>query len=596
MPKLINNTGRPITVVFNGQKTIIPMKAIIDGPVQLTMYGLSVISAPINSVQASIGPQSNSFFEVNKKEVNKAIDFIKKYDDTQKSSIGVCILSKDSYDLIKECIDSIEEKVQYDKTKIYIFDTGTTDQKVLDFYDQKTKSCKFPFKVINVGKFQFSTNYNDGIKQVDTEYVIIQNNDTVAVNDYISRLVKLSLPDKIGICGPRMFHKDNTIQHDGQIIYDHIKKGFTQLGHVHHRDTNKPGGRHLTDGITGAGLVIKKSYFFELGGFDTKFRDLYQDVDFNVKSRMAGKMTICDRDSVIYHYDNTSRKDLWNDPDKLKAMKDDAGYINEKIGTTLKYTERKKHKFSIVTLVNNKDVYTDFLNDLMRQNCRFNFEVIALPNFSNEYQSCSEALNIGLDISESDYVIMCHQDLRVNPSWLSNIADRIKDLKVSNVNFGVLGIAGSSLINNVDTDALYLDYIFAETVKYYGNYKEIQTLDELCLIVQKDNDIRFDEKNFDHYHVYGADLCLQYLEKGFKNFSINAPCKHISVDGLGNLLKQDLLDKFIEANKRLYFKWKTKFKTYRTMTSIFDKNSIKFYSYSVLKEKGLDIEETIFLK
>ena len=69
----------------------------------------------------------------------------------------------------------------------------------------------------------------------------------------------------------------------------------------------------------------------------------------------------------------------------------------------------------------------------------------------------------------------------------------------------------------------------------YGPRQDVQCLDELCLVVKTSNIIRFDEVTFNHYHLYGADFCMQYLKNGFRNFAINATCDHLS-DGITNLL------------------------------------------------------------
>ena len=43
-------------------------------------------------------------------------------------SVGVVILTKDNFDVIKRCLDSFEDKNSYDNVKFYIGDTGSTEE------------------------------------------------------------------------------------------------------------------------------------------------------------------------------------------------------------------------------------------------------------------------------------------------------------------------------------------------------------------------------------------------------------------------------------------------------------------------------------
>jgi GT2 family glycosyltransferase len=506
-------------------------------------------------------------------------------------------LSKDSYNLITDCIKSIEQHVKYPNTKIYIFDTGTSDRLVLEYYKQILNKCKFPIEIINVGSYNFSKNYNFGLKLVNTDYYLIQNNDTVALNDYVSKLMKICILDKIGACGPRMLYKNGNIQHDGQILYDHGKKAFTSPTHVNLGRTpvGIKTGKTAVDGITCAGMLIKSSRFWEVGGLPEIYHDIFQDVELNIKIRMGGYSIYCDRDAVIHHYDNTSRNLEYENTEKLKLKHFDYDLLYRRHNRELKYIEREKYKFSIVTLVNNEDQYNEFLNNIKEQDCNFNFEIIALPNFNNEYKSCAEALNIGIDLSESEYVMMCHQDIRFDKNWFSNIICSIKDLVLNNIKFGVLGMAGSWYHNNNEGGVIFLNNN-TESKNDTRKYVDVQCLDELCLIIKNDSYIRFDETLFNHYHFYGADLCLNYISNGYRNLAINVPCTHLS-DGFGNLTNISNLEKYIQCSYNLMNKWSKQFKQFRNQTAKFNSSEsiIYYYVAEELNKRGISMKNSIFV-
>lgn len=602
--KLINEKKKSITVIYQGKKTVVNPGQVIDGPIQLSIYGLTPVKNNVytgmNTVVPSFEKKAASYKEDNDKEVDNAIKYIKNYSKSKIPSVAICILTKDSFNLISECISSLELHVNYPNTELYIFDTGTTDQSTLDYYQKKILDCKFPLTIMSVGEFHFSKNYNAGLKKVKADYFLIQNNDTVAINDYVSRLMKLAIVDKIGACGPRMLYKDGRIQHDGQVIYDHQAKGFGGPTHVN-LGANPHGitaGRQPADGITCAGMLVRSSVFWDAGGLNERYHDIFQDVELNVKIRMNGHAIVCDRDSLIYHYDNTSRNHFWaNNVAKLKLKHLDYSYLFGKHNNELKYVERFKKRFSIVTLVNNEEMYIDFLNDLKKQECDFDFEIIALPNFNNEYSSCAEALNVGLDIAEGEYVFLTHQDLRAPSNWFDKIYEQIRNLLSEDIKFGVLGMAGSWVNNFGEGGVIYLtgnEHTYDRTP--FKEKAEVQCLDELCLIVKRNSDFRFDEKVCDGYHCYGTDLCLNYISHGYRNFAINVPCTHLS-DGFKNISQIDNLNKFTACTFNVFKKWRGIVPIFRNTTARFSavENSVKFYVAPELNKRGIPLKSTVIL-
>jgi GT2 family glycosyltransferase len=603
--KLINEKKKALTIIYQGKRVVVYPGQIIEGPVQLTIYGLTPLqtnmAGEVSAVIPSVEQKVNSYKTVNDIEVDKAIKYIQSYNKERCPSVAICILTKDSYALISDCIESIERHVEYPNTEIYIFDTGTTDPQTLEYYTKKIASCRFPLTIASVGEFHFSRNYNAGLKKVTSEYYLIQNNDTVALNDYVSKLMRVAILDKVGACGPRMLYKDGRIQHDGQVIYNHQDKGFGSPTHVNlgRNPHGVPTGRLPADGITCAGMLVRSSVYWEAGGLNERYHDIFQDVELNIKIRMNGHAIICDRDALIHHYDNTSRNHFWaQNVEKLKLKHLDYSLLFGKFNNDLKYAERFKKRFSIVTLVNNEQLYLDFLNDLKKQECNFDFEIIALPNFNNEYTSCAEALNIGLDVAEGEYIFMAHQDLRAPENWLENVMDHIKNLIASDVKFGVLGMAGSWVNNASEGGVIYLtgnEDAYKGTP--YETKAEVQCLDELCLIVRRNNDFRFDVNTCNGYHCYGTDLCLNYLTKGYRNFAINAPCTHLS-DGFKNISNVENLHKFTECTFNVFKKWRGIVPAFRNTTARFStvENSVKFYVATELNKRGVPLKPVVILQ
>jgi hypothetical protein len=125
--------------------------------------------------------------------------------------------------------------------------------------------------------------------------------------------------------------------------------------------------------------------------------------------------------------------------------------------------------------------------------------------------------------ANTDILCFVHQDVFLPPSFESDLEKSLESLQ--NVNWGVLGPAGRN-------EAGFFGHIVDRGMPWgssVGLPTQVQTLDELMLIIRKDT-FQFDEK-MPNYHLFGSDLCLQSSTSGKKNFAIDTLCYHNSNHG-----------------------------------------------------------------
>lgn len=243
------------------------------------------------------------------------------------------------------------------------------------------------------------------------------------------------------------------------------------------------------------------------------------------------------------------------------------------------YRKKVTVKVTIATLTHKLDQYTTFLDDLGKQKTDRTFEVIVLPNYNNEYKSCSEALNVAKMMASGENIILCHQDLRLPSGWVQNIMRHIDALDNKKVKWGVLGMAGAAKTSGAPNpqsqyNVIYLSDTVAQGMsiatvfrKAFGTRKEVQCVDELCLIMKRELPVWFDEVVCDHYHWYGADICLAAQHKGYKNFAIDAECVHLS-NGQENL-SSGHAQMYVDHAVKLFKKWAPEFPYWQTTTGVF---------------------------
>ncbi len=175
------------------------------------------------------------------------------------------------------------------------------------------------------------------------------------------------------------------------------------------------------------------------------------------------------------------------------------------------------------------------------------------------YDSASNAYNAGLAQSLHDLVICCHQDVFFPLKWISDLKRAIDQLEEADPNWGVIGCYG------VTAKGHHVGHLYSHGWGYLGKPFdmpiEVQTLDEVILIIKKSTGLRFDE-GLPHFHLYGTDLCLQAQQMGLKCYAVSAFCVH-NTDQILELPQQ-----FFDCYYYLKRKWRRQLPIYASCITI----------------------------
>jgi glycosyltransferase involved in cell wall biosynthesis len=197
-------------------------------------------------------------------------------------------------------------------------------------------------------------------------------------------------------------------------------------------------------------------------------------------------------------------------------------------------------KYSFITCISDPQVYSECtLRSINDQRQDHDIEIIPIINNDNRY-SASNALNIGIDTSRSDYLIFCHQDIRILDNWLYKLDRVIAEIGDG---WGILGAAGISLKYGrqdvgkwggaLEEDTLAVGSVYDNDngllkEPYWNGGKSTQPVhcvDECLFIMRKATGIRFDS-TFNGFHFYGVDACLQARAAGYLIYAADLPLVH----------------------------------------------------------------------
>ena len=272
----------------------------------------------------------------------------KKLKETPK--IGIIIPTKGNVHLLKQCINSIHDHDGYSNFKIYIADTGSAPEEKTEIKNFISKMSHI--NLIEYDFYNFAVINNDVVENhidKDTELLLFCNNDIKLLNNAITRMVAVYLKNKktVGTIGARLHFGDNTVQHSGIMMFLTQNR---QIAISHHglrsyynyySDTRKD-----IFGNTGAFMMINKKLFTDISGFNTSYRECFEDVELNIECINRNKENIFVGDAVCYHYESQTRN---KSEEKLKKESED--YTKKLIPFILK----NKKTYNYFTNIKAKD-------------------------------------------------------------------------------------------------------------------------------------------------------------------------------------------------------------------------------------------------
>ena len=147
-------------------------------------------------------------------------------------------------------------------------------------------------------------------------------------------------------------------------------------------------------------------------------------------------------------------------------------------------------------------------------------EVLLQRGFSN----AAAAYNSGIYNAKSDLLVFVHQDVYLPQGWLMTVQSAVDGVSKTDPDWGVMGCWG--IRPSGEGAGFVYDGAWKNVLgKHFEGGLEVESLDEVVLILRKSSGLRFDPQ-LAGFHMYGADICLEARRRGRKCYAIAAFCVH----------------------------------------------------------------------
>jgi GT2 family glycosyltransferase len=217
-----------------------------------------------------------------------------------KVDLSILIPVYNCWDLTQACLESLREHPPALEFEVIIVDDGSTDE-------TRTELAKLvaPYRIFcNEENRGFSANNNFAAKEALGEVLCLLNNDTELTPGWWEPLWEtLHLAPRAGVVGNIQFRSSTgEVDHAGVYISNTL-----EMLHWRKIPETAPGDRWLEwPCVTAACCLIRRDLFFQVGQFDTTYRNGYEDMDLCLKAWKAGYRNYVALESRIFHHVSSS--------------------------------------------------------------------------------------------------------------------------------------------------------------------------------------------------------------------------------------------------------------------------------------------------
>lgn len=223
--------------------------------------------------------------------------------------VTLIIPTRNKVDLLRNAVESIIRLTDYPNYEILIIDNGSDEPETLAYLRE---ICTRPeIRVIqDLHPYSFAGLNNRAVSQTDAEVVGFLNNDVEVISpSWLREMVSHACRPEVGAVGAKLYYPDRSLQHTGIVVGIGGLAGHPHLGQA--ADTLGYFGRAAViqrySAVTAACLVMRRSVFLELDGFDDEnFAIAFNDVDLGMRLCRAGYAVIWTPYAEFIHHESAS--------------------------------------------------------------------------------------------------------------------------------------------------------------------------------------------------------------------------------------------------------------------------------------------------
>jgi GT2 family glycosyltransferase len=291
-------------------------------------------------------------------------------------NIAIAILNYNGKNHLETFLPSVLENSE--QALIYVIDNASTDGSI-EFLNNKFPEVKIITNSLNYG---FAGGYNEGMKLINEELVVLLNSDVEVTKDWLVPLIEAMKDQSIAGCQPKIksYLEREKFEHAGAcggfIDKDYFPFCRGRIFNQVEIDKGQYDNPEIVFWTSGAAFMIRNSVFKEMEGFDADFFAHMEEIDLCWRIQKSGKNFLVVPKSEVFHlgggtlgYESPTKLYLNFRNNLYMIIKNHPGYLLPKLFfrmaldglAGIKFLFEGKPRFCLVVFLAHMAIYANFI-------------------------------------------------------------------------------------------------------------------------------------------------------------------------------------------------------------------------------------------
>jgi len=210
--------------------------------------------------------------------------------------VSIVITNYNGEEHLEECLNSLKD-IEYSNYEVILLDNASQDDSI-----ELAKNLYPEIRIISLKKnYGFAEGTNKGAEGAKGEFLLFLNNDTRVDKKWLIELVNAAKT-----YGENNIYSSKVLFYDPPHDINTIGGVITPMGNgldinFLKPDLDKYNKVRYIGSPSGCSMLLKKSIFEEMGGFDKDYFAYLEDVDFGWRCWLNGHKTYYIPTSIVYH-------------------------------------------------------------------------------------------------------------------------------------------------------------------------------------------------------------------------------------------------------------------------------------------------------
>jgi N-acetylglucosaminyl-diphospho-decaprenol L-rhamnosyltransferase len=232
---------------------------------------------------------------------------------TLPTAVAVVLVTYESAEHLRACVDSLPRAAAPHEVELVVVDNASRDDSVGIARSLGAKVVENPR---NLG---YSEAVNRGAAETSAPWLLVANPDTLPAPGSLARLIETAGEDpRIACIGPRLRNLDGSDYPTGRRFPSLLVGGLhallaplwpgnpaTRRYHLANIDRTVPA---KVDWVSGACMLLRRSAFDEVGGFDGSYFMYFEDMDLCLLLARAGWKVVLEPRAIVDHVGGASTR------------------------------------------------------------------------------------------------------------------------------------------------------------------------------------------------------------------------------------------------------------------------------------------------